>query len=60
MNFSRTGTKIIQVPANFTYYALNIKVIDPIHVDFVDQNYNPICNFNEKLIFVLCIKRYGT
>lgn len=54
----RTGTKVIQSPLNLIYYRLNKTDINSITVQLVDQNNNPIDNFNETLTVVLHIKRH--
>ncbi len=56
----RTGTKVVQSPSNLIYYRLNKTDINLITVQLVDQNNNPIDNFNEKLSVVLHIKRHGS
>ena len=55
----RTGTKVVQSPLNLIYYRLNKTDINSITVQLVDQNNNPIDNFNETLTVVLHIKRRG-
>jgi len=54
----RTGSKVVQSPSNLIYYKLNKTVINSITVQLVDQNNNPIDNFNETLTVVLHIKRH--
>ncbi|KAE9523283.1 hypothetical protein AGLY_016231 [Aphis glycines] len=56
----RTGTKVVQSPSNLIYYRLNKTDINSITVQLVDQNNNPIDNFNETLTVVLHIKRHGS
>lgn len=54
----RTGTKVVQSPSNLIYYRLNKTDINSITVQLVDQNNNPIDDFNETLTVVLHIKRH--
>jgi len=56
----RRGTKVVQSPVNLIYYRLNKTDINSITVQLVDQNNNPIDNFNETLTVVLHIKRHGS
>ena len=56
----KTGTKVVQSPVNLIYYRLNKTDINSITVQLVDQNNNPIDNFNETLTVVLHIKRHGS
>jgi hypothetical protein len=56
----RTGTKVVQSPPNLIYYRLNKTDINSITVQLVDQNNNPIDDFNELLTVVLHIKRHGS
>lgn len=56
----RTGIKVVQSPSNLIYYRLNKTDINSITVLLVDQNNNPIDNFNEPLTVVLHIKRHGS
>ncbi|KAL4123345.1 hypothetical protein QTP88_015542 [Uroleucon formosanum] len=42
----RTGLKVIQSPSNLIYYKLNKTDIDSITVQLVDQDHNPIDNFD--------------
>lgn len=52
----RTGTKVVEVPANLIYYKLNTSNIRSINISLVDQDHKPVHNFNEKLTVVLHIK----
>jgi len=54
----RTGSKVVQSPPNLIYYRLNKTDINSITIQLVDQNNNPIDNFNETLTVVLHIKRH--
>jgi hypothetical protein len=54
-----SGAKIVQSPSNLIYYPILNSTIDSIRVNLVDQENNPIQNFEEKLTIVLHIKRYG-
>lgn len=52
----RTGTKVVEIPANLIYYKLNTSNIHSINISLVDQDHNPVHNFNEKLTVVLHIR----
>jgi len=53
----RSGTKIVEAPTNLIYYKLNTDIINSININLVDQENNPIHNFNEKITVVLHIRR---
>jgi hypothetical protein len=52
----RTGTKVVEVPANLIYYKLNTSNIRSINISLVDQDHKLVHNFREKLTVVLHIK----
>ncbi|KAL4083508.1 hypothetical protein QTP88_028824 [Uroleucon formosanum] len=51
----RTGSKVIQSPPNLIYYKFNKTDIDSITVQLVDQDHNPIDNFEVDITRVLGI-----
>jgi len=53
----RSGAKIVESPTNLIYYQLNTQVLNTININLVDQENNPIHNFNEKITVVLHIRR---
>jgi hypothetical protein len=52
----RSGAKIVESPTNLIYYKLNTEVINTINISLVDQENNPIHNFEEKITVVLHIR----
>jgi hypothetical protein len=55
--YERSGTKIVESPTNLIYYKLNTEVLNTININLVDQENNPIHNFNEKITVVIHIRR---
>ena len=53
----RSGAKIVESPTNLIYYKLNTEVINTVSINLVDQENNPIHNFDEKITIVLHIRQ---